>query len=169
MKTDTMRTLVVTIVMCGVLAACSSVGGFGQAGSSKPSAGSIEAFSENIGRSILFLEGSAALDENSQALLVNQATWLKTYPNWLVKIQGHADDPGTEAANKTLSTQRAEVVQAALIAQGVDAKRLWVKGYGIERPVTDCDPEACQRLNRRVVLNLRETFDDAAPQSSGKR
>ena len=77
------------------------------------------------------------------------------------------DDPGSEAAQKTLSTQRASAVMAELVKLGVNPKRMWVKGYGVERPVTDCDKVTCQSQNRRVVVNLREEFDDSAP--AGRR
>ncbi|WP_417672208.1 OmpA family protein [Roseibium sp.] len=117
----------------------------------------------NVGRRIFFEKGSATVSEEAQMTVVRQAKWLKENKNWLVKIQGHADDPGSEAANKTLSNQRAEAVLAALAAQGVDRKRMWVKGYGIERPVTNCDDITCQSQNRRVVVNLREEFDESAP------
>ncbi len=128
------------------------------------SSGSEEDFILNVGRRIYFEQGSAVLSDEAEMTIQNQAKWLKGHKKWLVKIQGHADDTGSEAAQKTLSTQRANAVMAALVKQGVDPKRLWIKGYGIERPVTDCDAVTCQVQNRRVVVNLREEFDESAPQ-----
>lgn len=125
--------------------------------------GSEEDFMLNVGRRVFFEKGSAVISSEAQMTIDRQAEWLKKNPRWLVKVQGHADDPGSEAANKTLSTKRAEAVMAALITKGVPAKRMWTKGYGIERPVTDCDEISCQAQNRRVVVNLREEFDDSAP------
>ncbi len=125
--------------------------------------GSEEEFMLNVGRRVYFAEGSAAVSDEAQMSIVRQADWLKKNKQWLVKVQGHADDPGGEAANKTLSTQRANAVMNALVAQGVDRKRMWTKGYGIERPVTDCSDITCQSQNRRVVVNLREEFDESAP------
>lgn len=126
--------------------------------------GSEEEFILNVGRRIYFENGSAAVSSEAMMTLDNQAAWLKKNKTWLVKIQGHADDPGSEAAQKTLSTQRAAAVQAELVKRGVDPKRMWIKGYGVERPVTDCDAVTCQSQNRRVVVNLREEFDASAPQ-----
>jgi peptidoglycan-associated lipoprotein len=128
--------------------------------------GSEEEFIINVGRRIYFDRGSATVSDEAKMTLDNQAKWLKQNKSWLVKVQGHADDPGSEAAQKTLSTQRATAVYNALIERGVNAKRMWVKGYGVERPVTDCDAVTCQSQNRRVVVNLREEFDASAPQSN---
>nr|WP_244327719.1 OmpA family protein [Roseibium sp. RKSG952] len=126
--------------------------------------GSEEDFMLNVGRRIYFDKGSAQISEEAQMTIVRQADWLKDNKKWLVKVQGHADEPGGEAANKALSTRRADAVMNALAAQGVDRRRMWAKGYGIERPVTDCDDITCQSQNRRVVVNLREEFDESAPQ-----
>ncbi len=127
--------------------------------------GSEEEFIINVGRRVYFDKGSSTVSSEAKMTLDNQAAWLKQNKKWLVKIQGHADDPGSEAAQKKLSTTRGNAVMAALIERGVDSKRLWVKGYGVERPVTDCDAVTCQSQNRRVVVNLREEFDASAPQS----
>ncbi|SHM46944.1 peptidoglycan-associated lipoprotein [Roseibium suaedae] len=125
--------------------------------------GSEEDFMLNVGRRIFFESGSANITDEARISIERQAAFLKKNTGWLVKIQGHADDPGGEAANKALSTKRAQAVYDAFAAQGIDRKRMWVKGYGIERPVTNCDDITCQSQNRRVVVNLREEFDESAP------
>ncbi|WP_209017409.1 OmpA family protein [Roseibium aggregatum] len=160
-------------VLCGTaLASCNSAGSLSSpditnapaAGFASIKSGSEEEFIINVGRRIYFSEGSATVSDEAMMTIRNQATWLKTNRKWLVKVQGHADDPGSEAAQKTLSTQRANAVMAELVKLGVPQKRMWVKGYGVERPVTDCDKLTCQAQNRRVVVNLREEFDESAPQ-----
>ena len=144
-----------------------SIGGTRGAGSqsSQVPQGSEDAFEATAGRTILFSESSFALSAQEEGHLDRQAEWLKNNPTWLVKVQGHADDPGSEADNKALSQKRAEIVLAGLVSRGVEARRMWAKGYGIERPLTDCDPADCSRLDRRVVLNLRASYDDSAPKA----
>jgi peptidoglycan-associated lipoprotein len=44
-----------------------------------------------------------------------------------------------------------------MIASGIDANRLWAKGYGKERVVRGCTERACKVQNRRVITNLRNT------------
>ena len=82
--------------------------------------------------------------------------WLNRNTGWYAKIQGFADDPGTEAQNTSLSTKRANAAMAYLVSKGVAPGRLWAKGYGTERKVRDCPEEECKAQNRRVVTNLRE-------------
>ncbi|MEP3049041.1 MAG: OmpA family protein [Roseibium sp.] len=155
--------------MCGVmLAGCNTSGelsspdvtnapatGFGTIGP-----GSEEEFIINVGRRIYFSNGSSTVSDEALMTIEKQAKWLINNKKWYAKIQGHADDSGSETAQKTLSTKRANAVMAALVKRSVNPKRLWAKGYGIERPVTDCDEITCKSQNRRVVVNLREEFGD---------
>lgn len=53
---------------------------------------------------------------------------LKTNVSLKVSIEGHTDNVGTPAANKTLSESRAKAVMNALIAKGIDKARLSSKG-----------------------------------------
>jgi len=77
-------------------------------------------------------------------------------------IDGYTDDVGDTLANQSLSERRGDVVRSALIANGVDATRLTVRGFGETRPVAanhrpdgSDDPEA-RAQNRRVELVLEE-------------
>lgn len=124
--------------------------------------GSEEDFILNVGRRTYFAEGSATLDSVAKTTIDNQIAWLKKYPRWFVKLQGFADDPGGDAAMNELSRKRAEAVMNYMIAGGIDANRLWAKGYGKERVVRDCTDTSCRVQNRRVISNLREEKDGSA-------
>ncbi|MFS8147404.1 hypothetical protein ATY78_06780 [Rhizobium sp. R635] len=124
------------------------------------SAGSEEDFILNVGRRIYFTQDSARLDSVAMATLDSQAAWLARNPNWLIKLQGFADDSGSEAKMKTLSQQRADAAMAYLVSKGVDARRMWAKGYGNDREVRDCTERSCKVQNRRVVTNLRAQRDE---------
>lgn len=165
--------MALAIVIGAGLTGCNSAGGLSSpdvtnataAGFGQIAPGSEEEFIINVGRRVYFDKGSATVTDEAEMTIKSQAEWLKRNKKWLVKVQGHSDDPGSEAAQKTLSTQRANAVMAELVSLGVSPKRIWVKGYGVERPVTDCATIECESQNRRVVVNLREEFDDSAPQA----
>jgi peptidoglycan-associated lipoprotein len=120
-------------------------------------AGSEEDFMVNVGRRIFFAEGSAALDETALMTLDKQVEWLGRYPQWKVKLQGSADDPGDPQTQTALSQKRAEAVRDYLVSKGIARERLLAKGYGRDKIGTDCAEIECQSQNRRVITNLQET------------
>ncbi len=121
--------------------------------------GSEEDFILNVGRRIYFTQDSAALDSVAKATLDNQAAWLVNNPGWLLKLQGFADDSGSASQMEVLSQKRADAAMAYLTSRGVDAGRMWAKGYGKDREVRDCEDRSCKVQNRRVVSNLRTQRD----------
>ena len=80
---------------------------------------------------------------------------MESQPALKVGVEGHTDDAGTPAGNKTLSEARAKSVVAAIAAKGIDASRLLPAGYGQERPIADNRTEAGRATNRRVELVKR--------------
>ena len=127
-----------------------STGGVGAA------PGSEQDFMLNVGRRVFFSEGSAALDSTARATIRNQVQWLKANPQWKAKIQGFADDPGSDAQQTALSQKRADAVKNDMVAQGIPASRIWAKGYGRDRLVGDCAELECKAQNRRTVTNLQD-------------
>lgn len=123
--------------------------------------GSNEDFIVNVGRRVFFKESSAEIDDTAKVTLDNQAEWLNKYPRWKAKIQGFADDPGTDEQNKALGMRRAEAVKGYLISKGVAAPRLRAKTYGREkeRIVRNCADVSCKAQNRRVITNLEGDKD----------
>jgi peptidoglycan-associated lipoprotein len=123
------------------------------------SSGSEQDFILNVGRRIYFTQDSATLDSVAKATLDNQAAWLNKNPTWLLKLQGFADDSGSASKMEALSQKRADATMAYLASKGVDAQRMWAKGYGKDREVRDCTDRSCKVQNRRVVSNLRTQRD----------
>ncbi|GGC66749.1 OmpA family protein [Chelatococcus reniformis] len=123
--------------------------------------GSNEDFIVNVGRRVYFKEGSAELDDTARVTLDNQAAWLAKFPRWNAKIQGFADDPGSDEQNRALGLRRADAVKAYLSAHGVAPGRLRAKTYGREkeRIVRDCADISCKAQNRRVITNLEGDRD----------
>jgi peptidoglycan-associated lipoprotein len=122
-------------------------------------AGSEEDFMVNVGRRTFFKQSSAELDDTARLTLEKQAQWLQQYPQWKVKLQGFADDPGTPDQQTLLSQKRADAVRDFLASRGIAPDRMLAKGYGRDRLVGDCADIECKAQNRRVITNPQDSPD----------
>lgn len=78
------------------------------------------------------------------------ARWLKENGDYLVLIEGHADERGTDAYNMALGERRAKATMNYLLAQGIQAGRMNIISYGEERPMCRERTEVCWAKNRRA-------------------
>ena len=99
---------------------------------------------------ILFAFSKSDLSDSAKKNLNNLATILNNNPNTNIEIQGHTDSRGTEEYNMGLSLRRANAVRDYLISQGIDGKRMTVKGYGETAPAYSNDTPEGMAQNRRV-------------------
>ena len=74
--------------------------------------------------------------------------------NLKVVIEGHTDNVGEDAANLTLSEQRANAVKEFLIKEGCNPSQLSTKGFGKTKPIAPNDTDKGRAKNRRVELKL---------------
>src|SRR5690606_16681836 len=95
-------------------------------------------------KSNLTAEGKDVVSEIAQALA--QSAEVK------IAIEGHTDNTGDAAHNKTLSNDRANAVLNSLTEQGIDKSRLSATGFGAEKPLVANDSEENKSKNRRVEL-----------------
>jgi outer membrane protein OmpA-like peptidoglycan-associated protein len=112
---------------------------------------------------VLFDVGRASLRSGAQARLDQLAAVLRNYPERRVLVEGFTDSTGSEETNLTLSQARAEAVRAALMAKGVAANRIDVRGFGESRPIASNATAAGRQQNRRVEV----VFSDARGQFAG--
>src|SRR6478736_2011495 len=102
------RGFAIAAVLAMLLSGCASGGGESNApavstASPPPQVGinvqpgSEEDFIVNVGRRTFFKQSSAELDETARVTLDKQVQWLQQNPQWKVKLQGFADDPGSAA------------------------------------------------------------------------
>lgn len=82
-------------------------------------------------------------------VLERNAEWLQANPDYLILIEGHCDERGTNAYNLALGDRRARAARDFLVARGVAAARMTTVSYGEERPQCIERNEACWSKNRR--------------------
>lgn len=100
---------------------------------------------------ILFDVNSDKIKPTSYGVLKEIAGVLTENSGVKVKIVGHTDNDGEEAANLDLSKRRAEAVKAALSSEfGIEAARMQTGGMGETKPVADNAKPEGKAQNRRV-------------------
>lgn len=95
---------------------------------------------------------SDVLQAASKPLLDQVAAVLKGKPDWKVTLEGHTDNIGGPAFNKSLSDRRAKAVMAYLVSAGVPAGQLTAVGFSYDKPVASNDTVGGRAQNRRVEL-----------------
>jgi peptidoglycan-binding protein ArfA len=85
-------------------------------------------------------------------ILTQVADKLKECPNAHATLNGYTDNSGAEGINIPLSSQRAQTVADFLIAHGVAAAQVVVKGLGSVNPIAPNDTAEGRAKNRRVEI-----------------
>jgi OOP family OmpA-OmpF porin len=106
---------------------------------------------------VKFATASAAIvpGKQSEEVLAAVLKVLTDHPELSsVRVEGHTDNHGAAAFNKSLSEQRAASVVKWLVQHGIDPSRLSSQGYGFERPIDSNDTEDGRKNNRRVEFHI---------------
>jgi outer membrane protein OmpA-like peptidoglycan-associated protein len=101
---------------------------------------------------INFDTGKSIIRDESKPIIEQIVLMLKSNPDLKISVEGHTDNVGTPASNKTLSESRAKSVVSAIVGQGISADRLSPAGYGQDKPIADNNTEEGRAKNRRVEL-----------------
>ena len=100
-----------------------------------------------------FAFNSATLDGTAQALLRQQARWIKAHPQIVFRVYGHTDKVGSNSYNRRLGKRRANAVVNYLVRLGVSRGKLQaVASFGETRPLVLT--EGPNRTNRRTVTEV---------------
>ena len=101
---------------------------------------------------INFDTGKSIIRDESNPIIEQIVQMMKSNPDLKIGVEGHTDNVGSPASNKTLSEARAKSVVSAIVAQGIPADRLSPAGFGQDKPVADNKTEEGRAKNRRVEL-----------------
>ena len=116
---------------------------------------------------LLFYTGTAKLKPESMGSLLDVSKLLKeaTSP---VKILGHTDSDGDDAANLKLSEQRAEAIKNILVTEyGVEKSKLTTEGRGETQPLANNNSAEGKAQNRRVEFIFKAEADKYVKPATG--
>lgn len=169
-----MRKLIVTLGLTVAVTACSREAGYqidaGTFGNATLNNAQIhngqlsyaqilgERFANEVPNQINFAFDSAQLDATAQQILIQQADWIRQFPEVRFRVYGHTDAVGSAGYNKSLGLRRAQAVVAFFASQGISRSRLEaVVSFGETRPLIATSDR--ERRNRRTVTEVSGFVD----------
>lgn len=103
---------------------------------------------------VLFGFDRAGIPSQAKASISSLLEYMKNYEKVRIEIGGHTDNIGPYQYNLALSVRRAQTIANFLISQGVDPKRIEVKGYSYAKPIAPNTTPANRALNRRAEYKI---------------
>jgi outer membrane protein OmpA-like peptidoglycan-associated protein len=105
--------------------------------------------------------GKAQIQQEDYTLLTKVQEAMDLFQEASIAIEGHTDSQGGDELNLTLSQERADAVLDYLNANtSVDKTRFSTKGFGESRPVANNETLAGRKLNRRIDIVIKPTFQE---------
>ena len=104
--------------------------------------------------------GKEEIKKDSFPYLDKLAETLLKAKNWVLEIQGHTDDKGSDDYNLKLSQSRADSVKKYLVSKGIVADTITAKGFGEKNPIIANDSDANREKNRRVEFKITKPNND---------
>ena len=98
---------------------------------------------------IYFDFDKSTIRPDAAATLDAKIPWLQANPGMRIRIEGNADERGSDEYNLALGQRRAASAKRYLVDHGIAADRFDLVSYGEERPVCTEHNEACWQQNRR--------------------
>ena len=98
---------------------------------------------------IYFDFDKSTIRPDAAATLDAKVPWLQANPGMRIRIEGNADERGSDEYNLALGQRRAASAKRYLVDHGIAADRFDLVSYGEERPVCTEHNEACWQQNRR--------------------
>lgn len=103
---------------------------------------------------MMFRTGDDRLSEFDRERVAMLVEYLKRNPDLNVRLDGHADQRGTEEYNNLLAKYRAQTVADALIARGISEQRIETQSHGSSLASSANGDYEGYALDRRVNIEV---------------
>lgn len=104
---------------------------------------------------VKFLKHGIEMAPRFQEILDPIVQVLNDHPEYLLELKGHTDNLGEKESLKSLSLDRAEIVKAFLVENGITESRIRTIGLGDSVPLTPNDNPQGREQNRRVEFKIK--------------
>lgn len=104
-------------------------------------------------RSVYFGYDSSNVNSEDQATISAHARYLSSKSAQKVRLEGHADERGSNEYNLALGQRRAESIQKMFELNGVQSSQVEAVSYGEEKPKAIGHDESAWAQNRRADIN----------------
>jgi peptidoglycan-associated lipoprotein len=106
--------------------------------------------------SVFFEFDSATLTKDAQERLTSVGAILTQHPELKVRIEGNADERGSEQYNLALGQRRADSAKKYLDNLGVKRQQITSISFGAEKPKATGHDEEAWKQNRRDDVNAQK-------------
>jgi peptidoglycan-associated lipoprotein len=100
---------------------------------------------------------------DAERILRQKAGILRASPGVQLRIEGHADERGSNEYNLALGNRRAQAVADFFTNFGLDGSRFSIVSYGEERPIARASNESAWAQNRRAEFIITAGQDAINP------
>lgn len=118
---------------------------------------------ETLTRTIYFDYDEADITTQAEQILRAKLDILRNSPAVRIRIEGHADERGTNEYNIALGNRRAESVRQFMTGFGIDQNRISIVSYGEDQPAAMGSSEAAWAQNRRAEFVITAGADQINP------
>ena len=105
-------------------------------------------------RAIAFADRSTNVTVAGFETLTGLADLLEEYPDYKLRVTGHADFAEAVPNRDAFSKQRAQACAEYIASRGIEANRIIVDGVGAGRPIKRTGTSEERAINRRVEFDL---------------
>jgi peptidoglycan-associated lipoprotein len=110
----------------------------------------IQARIAEVFKPVYFQYDQSTLSAEGQSTLQEIGKLMKEVPEITARVEGHADERGTNDYNLALGERRSKAVNDYLTSYGIQGSRLNTISYGEEKPAMEGASESSWAKNRRV-------------------